>query len=153
MHPMKREPEPTCLAQNAQSWTNEWVANVGQGTNALRWQWRSQTCYNAIRDSLMTSTDSHCSYCDTQPLTTAAIDHFVSKMKYPQLAYEWHNLFAVCNGCNQAKGDRDPGRCLRPDETITRSSATFCVKSMARSFRTRPLRRKTPNEPWRLLSF
>jgi uncharacterized protein (TIGR02646 family) len=117
VQPMVRKPQPSCLEINQTSWTSDWIsAVVTQGASSKDFSWRSQTCYQEIRGELSRSTEYHCSYCDSQPVLTAEIDHFESKMKHPQLAYEWTNLYACCTSCNKAKGESEPGEAIRPDE-------------------------------------
>lgn len=117
MRPMVRKPQPSCLEINQTSWTSDWVsAVVTQGASSKDFNWRSPTCYQEIRGELSRSTEYHCSYCDSQPVLTAEVDHFESKMKHPQLAYEWTNLYACCTSCNKAKGESEPDEAIRPDE-------------------------------------
>jgi uncharacterized protein (TIGR02646 family) len=115
---MVRKPQPSCLETNQASWTSTWVsAVVTQGASSKDFSWHGKTCYGEMRVQLSQSTDDHCSYCDSQPVLTAEIDHFESKIKHPQLAYEWTNLYACCTSCNKAKGESEPGEAIRPDET------------------------------------
>jgi uncharacterized protein (TIGR02646 family) len=112
---MVRKPQPACLELNQTSWTSDWVSAVDKGATAKNFGWRSTTCPAEMRETLSASTGYHCSYCDSQPVLTAEIDHFESKMKRPDLAYEWSNLYACCSSCNKHKGD-EPGDAIRPDE-------------------------------------
>ncbi len=44
------------------------------------------------------------------------IEHYVSRKSNPQRAFEWENLFAVCEICNGSKLDTDhQGTLLKPD--------------------------------------
>jgi hypothetical protein len=40
------------------------------------------------------------------PVTSASVDHFLPKSKYPQLAYEWNNYRLTTKRMNNIKGDK-----------------------------------------------
>jgi uncharacterized protein (TIGR02646 family) len=111
MQPMRRVGPPSCLLQNASSWTADWV----QGT-ARTWTWRSVACKSAIDSALLESTADRCSYCASEPITPE-VDHFFPKESFRSLAFEWSNLYITCTGCNRVKSDKTPGEgVLRPDD-------------------------------------
>lgn len=114
---MIRGYQPLCLEINELTWTIDWVAAVvGLRATARDFSWRSENCYQEIRSELRRVTENHCSYCDSQPVLTAEIDHFQPKLKKPHLAFAWTNLYACCTSCNKAKSEKEPGEAIRPDE-------------------------------------
>jgi uncharacterized protein (TIGR02646 family) len=116
MHQMSRGQIPGCLAEGQETWTESWVSKVKNGCKATDWSWRSSVCFTEIRSDLLKATTDHCSFCDSQPVLTAEVDHFKSKMTYPFEAFSWPNLYACCGSCNKAKGSAEPGGAIRPDE-------------------------------------
>lgn len=65
-------------------------------------------------------TDHHCAYCDALVPEGLAesIDHFRPKAcsHFPDLAYEWTNLFLACGTCQRAKLDQVSEHLIKPDD-------------------------------------
>lgn len=56
--------------------------------------WRGKDYWREVLDDMSTLYDSICSYCSTwikHSTGVHSIDHFLSKNKHPDLAYEWSN--------------------------------------------------------------
>jgi uncharacterized protein (TIGR02646 family) len=69
---------------------------------------------------LLEMTNKHCAFCDYYPLSSdffhPPMEHFDPKSKSPQKAYDWENLFPVCNGCTEEKGEKFDTNLIKPDE-------------------------------------
>ncbi|MCB9798082.1 MAG: TIGR02646 family protein [Alphaproteobacteria bacterium] len=66
---------------------------------------------------LQAMTDEHCAYCDGYPtngLATRTIDHFRPKSTFPELAFDWTNLYPACNACQERRDAWDDGL-IAPD--------------------------------------
>jgi uncharacterized protein (TIGR02646 family) len=60
----------------------------------------------------------HCAFCDAYemgPDIQATVEHFRPKIEYPQLAFQWINLYLCCANC-QVKGKHFEPSLLRPDD-------------------------------------
>ncbi|MEZ4955199.1 MAG: hypothetical protein R2825_16670 [Saprospiraceae bacterium] len=80
---------------------------------------------------LLKVTKCHCAFCDLYPLSTdffdIPIEHFMPKSKNPEKAYSWDNLFPVCNGCTQKKGEKFDDLLLKPDDPNYDFDSNFMV--------------------------
>lgn len=76
---------------------------------------------------------SYCMYCEYSPANT--IDHFWPKMRYPEKAFNWNNLFWTCSNCNSAKGEsfdldkEEKPKLLNPAEADPRLHITLSLTS------------------------
>lgn len=75
---------------------------------------------SAIIEALLNLTDNHCSFCDCwfnsdQAAHSTEIEHFKPKIKYPESAFDWFNLFVICRACNKIKGQEYKDLLLKPD--------------------------------------
>ncbi len=117
MFKLTRSPQPDCLAENQESWTQDFVA-ARKGDSGHRFSWRSESCYKQTREVLCSDTGRRCAYCDG-PIGTESretIDHFRPKGRFPTLAYAWDNLFAACDVCQINKGEKFDQALLKTDE-------------------------------------
>lgn len=48
-----------------------------------------------------------CYLCEDRADSSLPIDHLKSKSKYPELEYDWGNLFLICGRCNNKKQSED----------------------------------------------
>jgi uncharacterized protein (TIGR02646 family) len=127
----KRPDPPQCLQTNADKWRDSWVAKRLVNT-AARWRWPDDNCAVKIRDSLSTSHDGHCAFCDDFG-AKSEIEHFYSKTGRPTLAFEWTNLFPACHDCNFDKGTQPPtDSILRPDNAAFTFTDFYYVTSQGR---------------------
>ena len=62
-----------------------------------------------VRRQLRKDHRSICYLCDRHQDTGRDIEHFLSKENYPELTFEWSNLFFSCRYCNLKKGVRYDG--------------------------------------------
>lgn len=68
------------------------------------WKQISQSDKEVLRSELKKLQNSCCAYCET-PLkhrASAHIDHFKPKSQFPELTYEWENLFLSCIAPNNS---------------------------------------------------
>ena len=127
MRPITRALNPPAeLAANFDTLTAEWLRRVAAavpGSPAV-WTWGPHADGKTVRDhilpKLMKQTEHHCSYCDLFPVTAGSpdtVDHFRPKgrKRWPELAYEWTNLFYACSGCQSEKLEHFDERVLKPD--------------------------------------
>ncbi len=102
-------------------WGNRWK------NSSLRnkWKWNKSLKKN-LDELLVELTDNRCAFCDYFPVENTAhlkeglsIEHFYPKDRsniYSIYAYQWENLFPICQKCNNVKGDDYSCYILKPDE-------------------------------------
>jgi uncharacterized protein (TIGR02646 family) len=112
---MERSSEPECLLANKVTWTTAWENELALNAKSA-FRWRSKVCKAEIVAGLLAATNHECAYCSIWPLRPMEVDHFRPKRNYPQLAYEWLNLYPCCGLCNQNKSDKFDENLLRPDD-------------------------------------
>ncbi|MEN7546975.1 HNH endonuclease [Rapidithrix thailandica] len=108
-------------------WGDEWK-NTTDG-----WTWKKVLQGNSsfdlkknLKELLVALTNNHCAFCDYFPVENNAhlkeglsIEHFFPKKKnggFEIYAYQWENLFPICQKCNNAKSDNFSYLLLKPDE-------------------------------------
>lgn len=83
-----------------------------------------QTFAKKVKPHLLKQSSYHCSYCDmyftSNDLNEA--DHYKPGRQFPELEFDWYNLFASCSPCNKQKGNdykkyQKSELPIRPDET------------------------------------
>lgn len=126
MRKLTRNTQPDCLAQNEQVWTSDFVTNRQQYPK-YKFRWRSQPCYQNMRSQLVQMTQYHCAFCDgfIGAESRETIEHFQPKSQFPQLAYQWDNLFPCCDVCQSNKGEKFNALLLKPDELTYQFEAYF----------------------------
>ncbi len=84
---------------------------------AQRFSWRDNTCYQSIRGQLSRMTQGHCAFCDGRLGTESreTVEHFRPKSTFPELAYDWANLFSCCDVCQATKREKFDEVALKPD--------------------------------------
>jgi uncharacterized protein (TIGR02646 family) len=110
-----RPPAPAELVRNAGKWTQRWI-DIRAGSEHR--DWATLGAKRAIQPVLREMAHGKCAYCEGVLETTGdlLIDHYMTKTREPNHAFEWTNLFPACQKCNRAKGDQDHrGRLLKPD--------------------------------------
>ena len=115
MRGCERPPEPAWFAERSPEWARRWLAS-----GAFAWPTLERVPVNRrlLDEALLPMTAAHCAYCDAAPLgaaSRATIDHHLPKSAHPELAFAYANLYAACDVCQQAKGDRIEPDALRPD--------------------------------------
>lgn len=121
MRKQDRLAEPEILLNGKRDWNAAWVTNANEG-KAWRWPVKDGIPLNQHILPLLTSqSSSHCSFCDGYPLEARSpetIEHFKPKAKnhFPELAFEWDNLFYCCTRCQKYKGENFDPLLLKPDE-------------------------------------
>lgn len=126
MRKIVRNEAPSCLMDSAQAWTAEFVALRKTNPN-YRFSWRSDKCYEAIRQKLSEMTQGHCAFCDGQIGTESreTVEHFRPKSQFPDLAYAWGNLFPCCDMCQSQKLEKFDPALLKPDDVEYRFDGYF----------------------------
>jgi uncharacterized protein (TIGR02646 family) len=118
MTPFRRRPAPPFWAEKEAEWAarapDDWPR-----LDPLGWQHESRTLrawfHERCRDE---SEPALCAYCDGELYVTAraTVDHFAPRARFQALSVTWHNLFPVCDLCNETyKGERWSCALLRPD--------------------------------------
>ena len=137
MEKISRLPSPPWLEEKWQHWGKLWQAKYQQTGKSSDFNWRQHKGFGKadLVEKLSLMTQYHCSFCDGYPMDSMiqeTIEHFRPKTKFPQLAYQWENLFICslasmpphytvhpehicCNYC-QEKGDQFDENLLKPDE-------------------------------------
>jgi len=112
-----RNESPECLKAGAAAWTNKFVTakETGLGQRSFL---SNTACYKTLRKQLMAMTQYHCAFCDGGLGVTSreTVEHFRPKSSFPQLAYEWPNLFPCCDKCQSQKSGKFDEALLKPDE-------------------------------------
>jgi uncharacterized protein (TIGR02646 family) len=108
-------PAPQSLAANSTRWTLRFK-QILAGTQTGDWATRG-----AKRDlsaALYKLALGKCVFCES-PLGVSGdleVEHYISKVVNPDLAFVWSNLLPSCRLCNRSKGDQDhEGSLLKPD--------------------------------------
>lgn len=117
MMKLQRPAPPDILVQNWEAWGLEYEQKKVKNSK-LEFKWRKRV-YSSLIESLLAMTRKHCSFCDSSPMRSQireTIEHFRPKESYPQLVYQWENLFACCDKCQNAKGKKFDEELLKPDE-------------------------------------
>lgn len=121
MYKIERGPEPDVLKEKGREWTDRLLDKLETSgkpiSKIFSWpQYRNRPLNHILQDALLEMTAQHCAFCDgvfeQSPVT---VEHFRPKSKYPELAYDWPNLFPCCTLC-QEKGDDYDEKLLKPDE-------------------------------------
>jgi uncharacterized protein (TIGR02646 family) len=113
---LERPEAPESLRTGAPQWTEEFVARRLENPKH-RFSWRSDDCYQQIRRTLSTMTAAHCAFCDG-PIgveSRETVEHFKPKSRFPELAYEWTNLFPCCDMCQSNKRESFDPDLIKPD--------------------------------------
>jgi len=113
--------KPECLVEKAEKWTKDLIDKRQSKPDYWNWhQFKNKKVENLLTVDLTEITNYRCSYCDIRPVRKGAlkpsIDHFKPKSDFPELAYEWTNLFLSCYQCQEYKGGSYPYvEPLKPD--------------------------------------
>ncbi|MDD5272549.1 MAG: TIGR02646 family protein, partial [Methylovulum sp.] len=116
MRKLDRPESPDCLASHAEQWTQEYLAARAKNPKQP-FRWRKPECYQAIRESLRAMTQGHCAFCDAVLGISSreTVEHFRPKSQFPDLAYDWWNLFPCCDLCQAQKLEKFAEELLKPD--------------------------------------
>jgi uncharacterized protein (TIGR02646 family) len=110
-----RPAAPAALTRNKGAWTDRWKEIHAAGT---RGDWATPAAKRVLKTPLLAMTWGKCAFCES-PLEVQAfaqVEHYISKRVACDKAFEWKNLFPVCQICNTCKGDADHGgSLLKPD--------------------------------------
>ena len=60
---------------------------------------------DAVKRALIADTDEKCYICERYRDTDFEVEHLKSQKRHPELANDWHNLYAACGYCNKKKGN------------------------------------------------
>lgn len=112
---------PSFLAEKKEIWTNKWIARSADGKT---WSWPSndkKKINQHLISPLRIQNQRHCSFCDGYPLNVTSletIEHFRPKGAglFPELAFDWDNLFYCCQVCQKEKLEKFDEKLLKPDE-------------------------------------
>jgi uncharacterized protein (TIGR02646 family) len=112
----RRPSAPPALRQCRSAWTARWKKILAAGRSG---DWATQTAKRGLREPLLALTWGKCVFCEGKLGSQAypQIEHYISRKVAPARAFQWTNLFPVCQICNTSKGHADhQGRLLKPDE-------------------------------------
>ena len=109
------------ILKDADQWGTEYAtAKATNPSYVFQWKQRNGKPVNQyILPFLKEMTADHCAYCDGYPvgqMSLETIDHFRPKSLFPELSYQWVNLFLCCTRCQAAKKERFSELLLKPDE-------------------------------------
>ena len=125
-----RTPVPEVLVIKGDQWAKRWVALRDLKPNAtFTWyQHQNKSAREWLLPLLRKMTDGHCSFCDSFPLegqSNEPIEHFRPKSTFPNLAYDWGNLYYCCEKCQTTKKEVWSEELLAPDQPGYRWSDWF----------------------------
>ena len=105
---LKKGPVPELLAENADKWAKELLAELAKGGDKVAYR-KSKYNNPAIKAALFAETNGKCAYCESLPLhvTYGDIEHIVPKSVDPNLTFDWKNLTLACDVCNTKKADKE----------------------------------------------
>ena len=131
MRKIIRGDAPDWLKENWEKWGRKLKENRAK-KNKFLFQWATYQGIKVnqiLKPLLQEMTQAHCSYCDGYPFSMSkeTIDHFRPKSKYPELAYQWENLFLCCDRCQYIKGEKFNKRMLKTDEISYNFSDYFII--------------------------
>jgi uncharacterized protein (TIGR02646 family) len=116
MTPFERVPCPEFWEVGCAEWTVHYVKRLNAG---LSFAWPTQKKYRDARAVLLEMTRHRCAYCDAilGVESRETIDHFKPKHQngFPELAYEWTNLYPACDMCQSHKRSQFDANLIRPD--------------------------------------
>jgi uncharacterized protein (TIGR02646 family) len=118
MMKLSRSECPNWLTEKVDEWTRRWIQKVNNPDTKNNWDWydiEGMPTNQCLLPILCFDTKNHCSYCDRRPLRKKEIDHFKSKVLFPEDAFKWENLFLVCKECNFIKLDLSSESLIKPD--------------------------------------
>ncbi|MGL6074413.1 MAG: hypothetical protein ACRC8S_09665 [Fimbriiglobus sp.] len=111
---------PTDLQADLDEFQTQWDAKHLADPDAP-FTWYVRDGVNArdrLLEHLQALNQKHCSFCDGYPIeafTEEPIEHFRPKSLFPEVAYQWENLFYICTGCNGNKNDKWHESLVKPD--------------------------------------
>ncbi len=111
-----RGPCPEFLQANQAAWTARWQAIA---ENRASGDWAIPQAKDLLKEAVLRLTHGKCAYCEGRvgPQSWKGIEHYHPKSIYRDQAFEWVNLFPICDICNGMKGNHDHrGALLKPDE-------------------------------------
>ena len=106
MIPVKPQPEPENFDERVRIPGNQFLAEVPTPTTKL---WGGKEYWRRVLPDMRKAYKSICAYCAHWiPHSTGnhSIDHFVPRVREPDLAYEWSNFRYVAARFNSRKGTR-----------------------------------------------
>jgi uncharacterized protein (TIGR02646 family) len=106
---------PQSLQANRARWTRRW-RRILEGR--ARGDWATPRAKQALKEAVTQLTHGKCVYCEGYlgAQSWTGVEHYRPKSN-PDQAFEWTNLFPVCDICNGRKGSEDHrGVLLKPDD-------------------------------------
>lgn len=100
MRKIEKIAAPQLLAENAQQWTADYIADPESSTKKFRYRNKE------IKDRLREETENKCVYCESKVghNTPGDVEHKVPTSESPDLHFSWANLTIACTECNRRKG-------------------------------------------------
>lgn len=118
MRKFQRGPEPDYLAQNWEAWGRDWEQHHAAGKVFYWHKVAGEPVNQKLLPLLKAQTQSHCSFCDSFPVSPPSrdtIEHFRPKSRFPREAFHWPNLYFCCDHCQQKEATEVEESVLRPD--------------------------------------
>lgn len=118
MRKFQRGPEPDYLADNWEAWGRDWEQHHTAGKVFYWHKVAGEPVNQKLAPLLKAQTQSHCSFCDSFPVSPPSrdtIEHFRPKSRFPREAFHWPNLYFCCDFCQQKEAAEFSDSVLRPD--------------------------------------
>jgi uncharacterized protein (TIGR02646 family) len=125
--PLSKLPKLGELAKNYIQWGQEFEKKLKNGGKSSDFTWKGGL-YNEMRLQLAIITKEHCSFCDAFPvahISKETIEHYYPKAEFPQLSYNWDNLFYCCDKCQSEANKMPFQETLKPDNPSYKFSDYF----------------------------
>ncbi|WP_387467273.1 hypothetical protein [Photorhabdus sp. RM323S] len=105
MIPLQLMPEPKNFDQDVRQKGADFLKKIPNPTSK---DFSGKDFWKKIALELHSSYKAICAYsCISLPTVPGAVDHFLPKSKYPNLAYEWNNYRLCLDKINQYKGSSE----------------------------------------------
>jgi len=107
------------LVDNWETWGREYKAYIDSKNSKERSGkdfYIPRDLYITLRENLKALTRGHCTFCDSYPFDQSkkTIEHFRPKTQFPEVAYDYKNLFYCCDKC-QSHSNKKYEQNIKPD--------------------------------------
>jgi uncharacterized protein (TIGR02646 family) len=114
----RRQPAPTFWLEKEAEWAAR-APDERTRLDPLGWHHENRTLRDWFHELCCDDGEpALCAYCDGELYVTAraTVDHFAPRAEFQALSLAWHNLFRVCDLCNETyKGKQWSCALVRPD--------------------------------------
>ena len=133
---VEKQSAPQILIDNASTWTQELLDLIAKHggydkiPKSLKDSAVNKYRHPDIQAAVGEMTKGKCVFCESiiNETTYLNIEHFKPKSKFPDLTFDWNNLFPSCLMCNNGK-DKDVD--CHPEQYFTYKELKICARDTA----------------------